>query len=159
MGSKLFLLTPPRGGATIPLFRVSAALLYFYSRPREGGRLHRALLSSKHLDDFYSRPREGGRPAEHREIDLTPYYNFYSRPREGGRLIAELEKLAEKLFLLTPPRGGRLDMMDFDRKQFVNFYSRPREGGRLLTGCGLYHLFTISTHAPARGGDEFPKEH
>ena len=140
-----FLLTPPRGGRHEQAVNQPSPALDFYSRPREGG------------DQVY--------PAA-----LIVYAYFYSRPREGGDTM-DYDEREKRVFLLTPPRGGRLDdcasamhlfisthapargatlVSRYRRRAKRHFYSRPREGGDVSPRMSFL-LSVISTHAPARG--------
>ena len=77
--------------------------------------------------NFYSRPREGGDQwATARNARFT---NFYSRPREGGDIQHPQNNVIGFLFLLTPPRRGRLGEVWDTPQETTHFYSRPRVGG------------------------------
>ena len=111
----------------------------------------------------------------------SPTANFYSRPRVGGDRLSPLAEASTRAFLLTPPRGGRLnhhhqlylyhgisthapawgatESAELARMPKAYFYSRPRVGGDCLLRILPQHKSFISTHAPAWGATYISTEY
>ena len=104
--ANVFLLTPPRGGRRGLIWDNRGFKSFISTHAPAWGATRRTRRRIRPTPNFYSRPRVGG------DMGLTPcdkcVHYFYSRPRVGGDRISRTSKDTQSLFLLTPPRGGRL---------------------------------------------------
>ena len=82
-------------------------------------------------------------------LQTTLQKYFYSRPREGGDR-QEIVKRISELFLFTPPRRGRLIMVqECQKKVFISIHAPAKGATRPMLQNILIDL--ISIHAPAKG--------
>ena len=99
----VFLLTPPREGATGLALLPSTEYDTFPLTPPHGGRRLSGRRSPTQ-PDFYSRPRVWGDTERCRNTSCCHY--FYSRPRVGGDGLPRYRSVVRYSFLLTPRMGG-----------------------------------------------------
>ena len=80
---------------------------------------------------------------------VVSVFDFYSRPCGRGDLRVQISDDISSIFLLTPLREGRREVVSCQR-QIIYFYSRPCGRGDVAREKEVF-IRKISTHAPAGG--------
>ena len=132
----------PAGGATRKQLGRKLSLTQFLLTPLREGRRPSTAGSAKSAD-FYSRPCGRGDVCTCKACGYTNY--FYSRPCGRGDIVYTVSDGADKKFLLTPLREGRL-LQDRPASTSSDFYSRPCGRGdcrsRIITSVTSSHFYS-----------------
>ena len=108
-----------------------------------------------HLSSFLSMIIFACAPAWGATILLVPHGGTRNlsthAPAWGATNCKSVLYQVDRLFLLTPPRGGRRGETECLSLKKFYFYSRPRVGGDQCRRIHAVQFSRISTHAPAWG--------